>query len=325
MRLALLLLVACGNRSSDPPSTEQAPQSSPTTEPPAKCSPPGSHVCVGDRIVQCDANGKPGTVLQQCKGKCARGACVETCALRDVELIYTVDAGHYLSSFDPKKLPGDPFHRIGKLTCEPSGQPFSMAVDREGIAWVLYRSGMVYRVSIVDAHCSSGLRVEHYPGLFGMGFASDADKSTETLFVASERDGSLGMLEVTRDPPRFATLSTLSVPRKNNPELTGTGDGKLFGYFPETGRGFVQELDPQTGNGVGERMKVGGDEGDIGGWAFAHWGGVFYVFVTTAGNSAVHAIHRKTGKYELIKDHLPQRIVGAGVSTCAPLLEATPK
>ncbi len=322
MRLALLLLVACGNRSSDAPSSDNASSSTPE-KPPAKCSPPGSHVCVGDRIAQCDANGKPGTILEQCKGKCAKGACVETCALRDVELIYTVDSGHYLSSFDPKKLPGDPFHRVGKLTCEPSGQPFSMAVDREGIAWVLYRSGMLYRVSIVDAHCSSGLRVEPFPGLFGMGFASDgANSNAETLYIASERDGSLGMLDVSRDPPRPSTLSTIAFAHRNNPELTGTSDGKLFGYFPETGAGFVQELDPRTGKGVGQQMKLGGNEGDVGGWAFAHWGGVFYVFVTTAGNSAVHAIHRTTGKYELIKDHLPHRIVGAGVSTCAPLLEA---
>src|SRR5262245_51347187 len=130
MRLALLLLVACGNRSPDPPAAGSAEESV-ERAPPKKCSNPGGNICVGDRVVACGSDGKPGATVQQCKGKCAKGSCVETCALRDVELIYTVDSGHYLSSFDPKKLPGDPFHRIGKLKCEPGGQPFSMAVDRE--------------------------------------------------------------------------------------------------------------------------------------------------------------------------------------------------
>jgi len=42
---------------------------------------------------------------------------------------------------------------------------------------------------------------------------------------------------------------------------------------------------------------------------------------TATGSNEAHAIHRKTGKHELVVSHSPHRIVGAGVSTCAPLLE----
>src|SRR6185503_8663272 len=104
MRLALLLLVACGNRSSDAPSSGSADESR-SKPAPTHCSPAGGHLCGGDHVVECGSDSKPGATVQQCKGKCARGACVETCALRDVKLFYTVDSGHYLSSFDPKKLP----------------------------------------------------------------------------------------------------------------------------------------------------------------------------------------------------------------------------
>jgi len=52
-------------------------------------------------------------------------------------------------------------------------------------------------------------------------------------------------------------------------------------------------------------------------YAFAHWGGVFYIFVTS-DTSTVRAIDRKTGAYQLVLDNLPYRITGAGVSTCAP-------
>ncbi|MBK9033537.1 MAG: hypothetical protein IPL61_20110 [Myxococcales bacterium] len=59
-------------------------------------------------------------------------------------------------------------------------------------------------------------------------------------------------------------------------------------------------------------------------YAFAHWGGVFYVFTTADGTSSVHAVHMKTGAQEEVATDLPMRIVGAGVSTCAPLLERAP-
>jgi hypothetical protein len=51
---------------------------------------------------------------------------------------------------------------------------------------------------------------------------------------------------------------------------------------------------------------------------------VFYVFFTVDGSSSVHAVHMKTGKQERLLTKLPMVIVGAGVSTCAPLLERVP-
>ena len=43
--------------------------------------------------------------------------------------------------------------------------------------------------------------------------------------------------------------------------------------------------------------------------------------MTIDDNSMVIAVDRKTGKHQVVREHLPYRIVGAGVSTCAPLLE----
>jgi hypothetical protein len=45
---------------------------------------------------------------------------------------------------------------------------------------------------------------------------------------------------------------------------------------------------------------------------------VFYIFVTNGSRSTVRAIDRKTGDYKVVMDNIPYRIVGAGVSTCAP-------
>ena len=38
----------------------------------------------------------------------------------------------------------------------------------------------------------------------------------------------------------------------------------------------------------------------------------------------VYAIDRGTGKPTLVREYLPWQIVGAGVSTCAPLVEREP-
>ena len=65
--------------------------------------------------------------------------------------------------------------------------------------------------------------------------------------------------------------------------------------------------------------------GTIQGWAFAHWGGRFYVFVTPQDpvdgtlNSKLLRLDPNTGETTLILEHLPYLIVGAGVSTCAPV------
>ena len=54
---------------------------------------------------------------------------------------------------------------------------------------------------------------------------------------------------------------------------------------------------------------------------------MFYIFVTTLGedfdqDSSVRALDPATGKSLTILSHLPYRITGAGVSTCAPERDA---
>jgi hypothetical protein len=329
----VMVVVACGSGDrerggaggTEPPASGSASR---VDEPVARPGPRGCTMCTGDDVRECLTDGSPGKVLRSCDGGCRAGACVETCALQDVELIYVVDENNNLSSFDPRKLPGPPFHLVGRLACEPSSRPFSMAVDRKGVAWVLYESGNVYRVSIIDASCSQlAYRAgPDAPALFGMGFVTDgANATAESLYVAANDDSrALARLDTGARPPRWQPIATLRAGQVRNPELTGTADGRLFGYFPEGGVGFVQEIDRQSGATVGRRLPLGTLAGETSHYAFAHWGGVFYVFATTDGNSAVHAVNRKTGAYQRVLDHLPQRIVGAGVSTCAPLLERLP-
>ncbi len=330
----LLLLVGC--RDTEPPPErsrrrlDAAPPAVPTEGPPdALAGPPpecevGRDACVGDDLVWCLPGGKLGPAFETCADGCKAGRCADPCETQGVELIYVVDENDQLMSFDPRKLPDDPFALVGTLRCEAATTPYSMAVDRRGIAWVLYHSGNLYRVSILDAHCSAAVYTEPEDALYGMGFvAAGARAASEKLVVATGTH--LTQLDLKQTPPRRNRIGAIEAGQRPEPgpELTGTGDGKLFAYFPDPGRKFVRQLDPATGKAQGKRIAVAGGAGEVRAWAFAHWGGVFYVFETTDDvGSSVYAIPRKGGKTTRVRDHLSTHIVGAGVSTCAPALEA---
>lgn len=323
--LVVCAVSACKERREPPAASEREATPAPTPTP--RCE-PGKPLCVGDDVTACKPDGSVGEKLASCKGRCSDGACVDTCALQDVELIYAVSNDATLFRFDPRKLPGDPFHRIATLTCDPSSTLNSMAVDRSGIAWLGYHNGKVHRASIIDGKCAAaGAAPRGAPTTFGMGFVTDGPKATtEKLFVAGAAGKSkqLATLDTSTTPTTWTPVAAIPLAAEH-PELTGTGDGRLFAYFPSPGRGFVQELDRATAKPIGDRWTLeGGTRDRVSSYAFAHWGGVFYVFSTADRNSTVHAIHMKTGKQELVKQNLPYAIVGAGVSTCAPLLESVP-
>jgi hypothetical protein len=123
-------------------------------------------------------------------------------------------------------------------------------------------------------------------------------------------------------------LGNLPNAGQSSPEFTGTGSAELYGFYPGSTTAFVQGINKTNGMALGPQMNVtNGFGGDVTAWAFAQWGGKFYMFVTTSDllgldeNSQVHRIDKATGAYEgAIMQDLPYVIVGAGVSTCAPVV-----
>src|SRR5262249_31106006 len=105
----------------------------------------------------------------------------DDCPDADATLVYLVSAEETLLSFYP---PTATFTTIGTLACPaPTGMnPFSMAVDRKGKAYVLYwfgavagSPGRIFQVSTATAACVSTSFVPGQQGFdtFGMGFVSD--------------------------------------------------------------------------------------------------------------------------------------------------------
>lgn len=322
----LVVAAACG-RDGD----KAAPKVAPLEDPP--CDPTTPKVCVDGDVVACESNGRLGRRLRACHDGCDHGVCKGSCSDDAVKLIYLVDSANDFLSFDPRLLPNDPFRLIGKLQCGFGlGSPFSMSVDRSGIAWVVYDNGQLFKVDITNAHCEPSAFQPGATGstTFGMGFATDVPGGdTEKLYLAAN-DGSRALHAM--DTAHTVTprqVGTITADSTESPELTGGADAKLYGFYPASfAIAFVQEVDRANGSAVGPRWNLGtAPLGDVNAYAFAQWAGVFYIFTTTWDDSlslanTVHTVNRATGKYEVTMTHIPFRITGAGVSTCAPERDA---
>jgi hypothetical protein len=248
-------------------------------------------------------------------------------------LVYIVTDQATLYSFYP---PTAAFTTIGTLACptpDPTWQPFSMAVDHEGTAYVLYDDGtqsgigQLYRVDTATAACT----LLPYSGgqdgfdTFGMGFVGNADGTTDTLYIASDTTTSGGAPQLASlDLTRFqvAGVRTIAPGSVQNAELSGTGDGRLFAFYAidQGSSSAVGQLDPTTGalianDDLSNLPQVGPDGG---GWAFAFWGGEFYLFTTGPNLGSVVTRFDPGDRSQVVVASLPQTIVGAGVSTCAP-------
>lgn len=264
----------------------------------------------GDADTDSDADADPRDAGPE--SDCAYGA----------EWVYLVDAGYNLIRFQPDDLTLTP---IGHLDCPGAGMgtPFSMSVDRNGFAWVLYNGGRIYNVSTTDASCSATEFTPHQSGfeVFGMGFvAYEVDSASETLFIAGGSSlsvasgrSTLGFID-----DRLVVNPISEMP--GWPELTGTGAGQLWGFFPDTAPPSIRRIEKATAATpeIHELHTLGTIQAQA--WAFAAWGGRFYVFLQRQTDGSSHVWRFDPGDESFV-DVIPDtgyRIVGAGVSTCAP-------
>ena len=265
------------------------------------------------------------------------------------KLVYVLSGDYDLYSFDPAALK---FTKIGRIDCDveqqkvmlddgfgdeiegPDNTPNSMAVDRTGKAWVGYQDGELFNVDTSTAHCTStGFDYAHTDfNKYGMGFSADsAGATTDTLYLIGEKFdtdgasiGSEGKGLYKLDTSTLALTAIGDFPghlRRQAGELTGGGDGKLYGFFT-TSPAVSAEIDKTNAETSNEKSL---DTVDLGGnsyaFAFSYWGGDFWFY--SAGGSDPSKVTRlrtsTNGKEEtVVPDVGGFQIVGAGVSTCAP-------
>lgn len=244
------------------------------------------------------------------------------CTDPSVTYVYTISNDYQLYAFNPQS---GAYTKIGEIACPapPSATPFSMAVNRKGTAFILHTDGVIYKVSTKTAKCEKTSFAAGQLGFeqFGMGFATIEQGPEEELFVAATLDafGQSGLSALGKVDTNSFVLSKVGdfKPKQKGAELTGTGDGRLFGFVANQG-GFGTRIIQIKKTDASIIAEINLPDVELGsGWAFAAWGGDFYMFTTPDGGPRVTKYEVKTGKTQVIAE-LPSSVVGAGVSTCAP-------
>ena len=231
--------------------------------------------------------------------------------------IYLITSQNELLSFYPPTLF---FTTVGKITCPGAGTatPFSMGVNRAGVAYSVFNDGRLFRVSTANAACQTTPFSPNQLGfqVFGMGYAGD--QTTESLYVADSDFNLPSKGLATLDTQSF-TLASVGAfqPQLPRCELTGTGDGRLYAFClkQNTTGSIVAEIDRTNAKVIGADNLVLGNQSNA--FAFAFWGGDFYIFTSPGGATSVTK-YDPVAKTETVVASHPSTIVGAGVSTCAP-------
>jgi hypothetical protein len=261
------------------------------------------------------------------------GVTVCECPMLEVPLddgIFLLSSTAELWKFFPKTAE---FVELGTLSCGMF-DTFSMAVDRQGFAWVQFVSGELRTVPVGDlTKCEDPGYNAGQMGVnnFGMAFVSNSISDPCDRIYGNTWNGIPPFSEspnagdfITIDPDTL-NLTKLGKTNFNGAEVTGTGDGRAFVFGGANPAKLVQ-LDKQTAAAI-ETLPLGGLEINNGAFAFAFFAGDFYFFTDSNNDSfaseVTHLDHDDSdmnGVQDLKKivDAAPLLIVGAGVSTCAP-------
>jgi hypothetical protein len=259
------------------------------------------------------------------------GDCTEA-----AKLVYVLSAENDLYSFQPANKV---FTKIGPLQCNTAMVPNSMAVDRDAIAWVNYvesdgfgdTAGAVFRVDTKDASCQP--TNIHLPATWyrlGMGFSVDqANGTAETLYVTGTgamlgqgNSPGLGKIDLKSMQLQPIGQFTGNLAGQSG-ELTGTGDARLFAFFTSSPVN-VAEIDKGSAKVLNQKPLPSVEVPAA--WAFSFWGGDFYLYTAPDPNlnpgRSTNVTHYSPGNGNVDTAYMTNigfMIVGAGVSTCAPV------
>ncbi|HND33891.1 MAG TPA: hypothetical protein PLA94_28020 [Myxococcota bacterium] len=230
------------------------------------------------------------------------------------DLIYVIsreDGTLYL--FDPPTLS---FTALARPACNRTQTPGSMAISRDGHAFVRYADDSVYDIDLATFACAptpySDRRTRF--GSFGMGYATDSSNTwRDQLYVANADH--LAMM----DSQSWAVTTLGTIP--SQAELTGNAQGELWAILPLEHPAKLVELDKTNGRTL-QTLPLPGfpSAQNIDTFAFATWNGDFYLFIRESGMGNHSDVYKVTGSGTLSKEvtNIGFDIVGAGVSTCAP-------
>lgn len=195
------------------------------------------------------------------------------------DVVYTLSDDGEIWAFDPAT---NQLSYVRSLLCAGAGQPFSMAIDQQGKAWVLAsESDLIFTFDLSD---DQGCEVAPYTpkqagyDLFGMSFAGPPASCPDIYTFSYSGNGpfsegpGIGELGVIDEE---GVLTALSPVDYDGGELAGTGDGRLFAFTGNQPSKLV-EYDRQSGAAIQTIPLTGFEKTNAS--AFAFFAGSVYFF-----------------------------------------------
>lgn len=261
-------------------------------------------------------------------GDVANGFCSDP-----AKLIWTLEDDRRMAKFDP--MTGN-FTNVGYLNCPGGGgyfQPFSLALGRDANAWVLYRDNTDPNRAPVLFHVDTANGLACTPTswapqgnikVFSMGFSTDTYEGfDDRMFIAGATTPTATTLTLaTMDTTTYLQTTIGSV--AGWLELSGNSKAELHSFVPVGSMPRIEKLDKTTGAAT-VTHNLPSLVGTHVAWAFATWGGDWWIF-DQKGSDPATKIYQVDGTTGAIKNTIdtnsvgiPRTIIGAGVSTCAPV------
>ena len=258
---------------------------------------------------------------------------VETCPCPDLDVplddgIFVLSKTAALWKFFPEN---NQFMMLGAVDCGLPPSTFSMGVDREGFAWVQFSDLQIRKVDVTDpGNCSDPGFVPMQQGIenFGMAFVSNSNSDTCDRIFGNHYNGVAQgdmVSEFFNIDPVGLGVNLVGYSDYGLAEVTGTGDGRVF-LFAGPDPSELVWVDRDSGATLEVTPLPGVQTG--GGFAFAFFAGDFYFFTDAESDMTSEVTHLdyddsdNNDKQDLkvVVQDAPLRIVGAGVSTCAPVV-----
>jgi hypothetical protein len=259
---------------------------------------------------------------------------VEACPCPDLEValddgIFVLSQTAQLWKYFPES---NQLQQLGQIGCNLPPSTFSMAVDRLGFAWVQYASGQLRKVDVTNvANCSDPGFVPNQQGVnnFGMAFVSNSAFDKCDQIYGDQYTGipeGMNAADFFRIDPMNLQIVKLGKANFGTAEVTGTGDGRVFLFAANGADTQLVEVDKANGSLISTIPLPGVKLG--GGWAFAFFAGDFYFFTDGQNDGLSEVTHidyddsDNNGKQDIkvVINNAPLKVVGAGVSTCAPTI-----
>ncbi|HMR77956.1 MAG TPA: hypothetical protein PKD61_22760 [Polyangiaceae bacterium] len=256
-----------------------APACSGATSSPKGSTPDAGSDAAADALTETSAD--TGADIQIEVGSDGAVGCGCSPGLHNQSIIVVSDQAELLS-YDPAK---NTFAKIADLNCAGEKNPYSLAVDRTGTAWVLFAG--TNDIMTLDVTAPAGCADPTYLpnqngfGLFGMAFSTETDPqlceriyahsySGNGPFTEGKAVGALGRMD-----PSSKVVTKLADIDFNGGELAGTGDGRLFAFAGDQPAKLI-EYDKNSGAALSVTPLTGLSKTTAS--AFAHFGGDFYFF-----------------------------------------------